>query len=209
MNARDNSQEAADAVEMGEVHSVSTHQTNEFTKGDYAGAVAKTDPEEIRLVRKLDTWIMVSDHGPPQCPSPVSLTEALSQPILFVMYFLNYVDRGSLAQARLNHLERDLDMHGENFNVAVSSFSVGYILMQIPSNMLITRVRPSAYLSVIMFIWSVLSACTGLVHSFEGLIACRILLGLFEAPPQKAKLTPIAVLARSYLPPCNVVYQER
>lgn len=40
-------------------------------KRDYAGAAAKTDPEEIRLVRKLDYRIL---------------------PILFVMYFLNYVD---------------------------------------------------------------------------------------------------------------------
>lgn len=45
----------------------STHQ--EFSSkileknpnGDYSGAVAKTDPEEIKLVRKLDLWIMVSD----------------------------------------------------------------------------------------------------------------------------------------------------
>lgn len=28
--------------------------------GDYSGAVAKTDPAEIKLVRKLDLWIMVS-----------------------------------------------------------------------------------------------------------------------------------------------------
>lgn len=28
---------------------------------DYSGAVAKTNPVEIKLVRKLDTYIMVSD----------------------------------------------------------------------------------------------------------------------------------------------------
>jgi hypothetical protein len=38
--------------------------------GDYSGAVAKTDPAEIRLVRKLDRRIM---------------------PIVWAMYFLNYV----------------------------------------------------------------------------------------------------------------------
>jgi hypothetical protein len=38
--------------------------------GDYSGAVAKTSPEEIRLVRKLDFRIM---------------------PTLWAMYFLNYV----------------------------------------------------------------------------------------------------------------------
>lgn len=86
------------------------------------------------------------------------------------MYFLNYIDRGSLAQARLNHLESDLNMHGENFNTAVSILNVGYILMQVPSNMLLTRVQPSAYLSVVMFIWS---AIAGMKPSSFGCDACK------------------------------------
>ena len=43
-----------------------------FENRDYAGAVAKSDPAEIKLVRKLDYRIL---------------------PTLFIMYFLNYVDR--------------------------------------------------------------------------------------------------------------------
>lgn len=29
---------------------------------DYSGAYTKTDPKEIALVKKLDRWIMVSNH---------------------------------------------------------------------------------------------------------------------------------------------------
>ena len=36
------------------------------------------------------------------------------------MYFLNYVDRNAIAQARLNGLEEDLGMKGTDFNTAVS-----------------------------------------------------------------------------------------
>jgi hypothetical protein len=36
------------------------------------------------------------------------------------MYFLNYVDRNAIAQARLNDLEKDLGMEGSDFNTAVS-----------------------------------------------------------------------------------------
>jgi len=79
------------------------------------------------------------------------------------MYFFNYVDRGALAQARLNNLERDLHMKGQNFNTAVSVLTVGYVLMQIPSNMLITRVRPSRYLAACMIVWSIVS---GLLRSY-------------------------------------------
>lgn len=103
---------------------------------DYAGAQTKTDRTEIRLVHKLDFRIM---------------------PVLWFMYFLNYVDRGALSQAKLNSLESDLDMHGEDFNTAVSILVIGYVLMQIPSNMLLTRVRPSVYLASCMFCWSIIS----------------------------------------------------
>lgn len=39
------------------------------------------------------------------------------------MYFLNYVDRNAIAQARLNDLEDDLGMQGSEFNTAVSMYA--------------------------------------------------------------------------------------
>jgi hypothetical protein len=44
------------------------------------------------------------------------------QPLLMFMYFLNYVDRNAIAQARLNGLEDDLGMSGTDFNTAVSMY---------------------------------------------------------------------------------------
>ena len=35
------------------------HEEKQQTRGDYSGAVAKSTPEEVKLVRKLDLWIMV------------------------------------------------------------------------------------------------------------------------------------------------------
>ncbi|CZT53117.1 related to putative tartrate transporter [Rhynchosporium secalis] len=130
---------------------------------DYAGAAAKTDPAEIALVRKLDMRIL---------------------PTLFVMYFLNYVDRNAIAQARLNGLEMELGMDPKSsqFNTTVSILFVGYVLMQVPSNMLITKLRPSLYMSSWMAVWAVVSACTALVQNYAGLVVCRFLLGVTEAP---------------------------
>ena len=39
------------------------------------------------------------------------------------MYFLNYVDRNAIAQARLNNLEDDLGMTGTEFNTTVSMYA--------------------------------------------------------------------------------------
>ncbi|KAJ0326638.1 hypothetical protein COL5a_006826 [Colletotrichum fioriniae] len=77
--------------------------------GDYSGAHEKTDPAEIALVWKLDRRIM---------------------PILWAMYFMNYLDRNALPQARLNTLEEDLGLKGVEYNTAISILFVGYLLMQ-------------------------------------------------------------------------------
>ncbi|KAK3371113.1 major facilitator superfamily domain-containing protein [Lasiosphaeria ovina] len=103
-------------------------------------------------------------------------------PFLVVMYLLNFLDRSNLAQARQGTFEKDLGMTGTDFNLATSIFFVAYLLMQLPSNMLITRVRPSLYLSAAMVLWGGVSACTAATRNFGQLIAVRFLLGFVEAP---------------------------
>ncbi|CAD0055873.1 unnamed protein product [Aureobasidium pullulans] len=73
---------------------------------DYSGAVSKSDPKEIALVRKLDFRIM---------------------PTLWAMYFLNYLDRNTIAQARLDNLESDLGLEGNQYNTCISILFVGYV----------------------------------------------------------------------------------
>jgi hypothetical protein len=47
-------------------------------------------------------------------------------------------------------------MKGTDYNLATSILFVGYLLMQLPSNLLLTRIRPSRFLGVAMAIWYVL-----------------------------------------------------
>jgi MFS family permease len=103
-------------------------------------------------------------------------------PFLIVMYLLNFLDRSNLAQARLGSLEEDLGMKGSDFNLATSIFFVGYLLMQLPSNLLITRVRPSFYLSTAMVLWGAVSACNAATKKFTDLVVVRFFLGFVEAP---------------------------
>ncbi|KAL2813427.1 major facilitator superfamily domain-containing protein [Aspergillus granulosus] len=73
-------------------------------------------------------------------------------------------------------------MSGTDFNLATSILFVGYLLMQLPSNLLLTRVRPSLFLGIAMGIWGVISACQAAAHSFAGLVVARFFLGFVEAP---------------------------
>lgn len=133
----------------------------QYTSTDYSGAHEKTDPKEIALVRKLDKWIM---------------------PMLWSMYWLNYLDRNAIALARLNTLEEDLKLTGTQYQTCVSILFVGYILGQVPSNMFLTRTRPSRYMGIMMMLWAIVSALTAVSKDFTGLLLTRFFLGLTEAP---------------------------
>lgn len=84
-------------------------------KVDYSGAHEKTDPKEIALVKKLDRWIMASSFPSLYSAGGVMrlqprLTKTEQQPMLWSMYWLNYLDRNAIALARLNDLEEDLNL---------------------------------------------------------------------------------------------------
>lgn len=71
---------------------------------------------------------------------------------------------------------------GNQFNVAISILFVGYILGQIPSNMILSRCRPSLYLSGFVAVWGAVSACTAAADTYEHLIVIRFFLGVTESP---------------------------
>lgn len=92
------------------------------------------------------------------------------------------LETSNLSQARLSTLEEDLGMKGTDFNLATSILFVGYLLMQLPSNMLITKTRPSIYLGCAMAIWGTVSASQSTCTTFKGMVVARFFLGVVEAP---------------------------
>ncbi|KAL4919853.1 major facilitator superfamily domain-containing protein [Aspergillus aurantiobrunneus] len=117
---------------------------------------------EKRLVRKLDTLIL---------------------PLIALSYFLNCIDRANYGAARLQHLEDDLHMSDSQFQAGLSVFYVGYVLFQLPSNMLLNHFgRPSWHIGLSVLAWGLVTGCTAAVNNFGGMLACRIILGCVEAP---------------------------
>lgn len=60
-------------------------------------------------------------------------------------------------------------------------FTMQYILFEVPSNIIIKKISPSLWLASITVLWGISTVGMGLVKNVEGLIACRVLLGFFEA----------------------------
>ncbi|PMD44405.1 MFS general substrate transporter [Hyaloscypha variabilis F] len=103
-------------------------------------------------------------------------------PMIILMYIMNYLDRNNIAAAKLAGIVTDLDLKGSEFNTAVSILFVGYLLMQVPSNLFLNKIgKPSLYLPSCMIVWGTISAATAGCKTFGGLIAVRFMLGFVEA----------------------------
>jgi len=115
---------------------------------------------EKRLIRKID----------------------LRMSILIFIYILNYIDRNNASNARLRGFEADLKLKGQEFATLLSILYVGYIIMQIPSNMFLNWIgKPSIYLPFCMIIWGMISCLTGITTNFVGALLTRFFLGFVEA----------------------------
>lgn len=54
-------------------------------------------------------------------------------------------------------------------------------IFETPSNMIIKRMQPARYLAGLVFLWGMVATFSAFVQNFAGLVACRLLLGVFEA----------------------------
>ncbi|KAF1976241.1 pantothenate transporter liz1 [Bimuria novae-zelandiae CBS 107.79] len=103
-------------------------------------------------------------------------------PMIILMYIMNYLDRNNIAAVRLAGLQDELQLTSTQYQTIVSILFVGYILMQVPSNLLLNKTgKPALFLPICMIIWGVISGATGACQNFGGLVACRFFLGFIEA----------------------------
>lgn len=70
-------------------------------------------------------------------------------PWLAIFYFLSFLDRVNIGNARLFSLEADLNMAGSDFNIALLVFFAPYILFEIPSNLVLRKITPRIWLPCI------------------------------------------------------------
>jgi MFS family permease len=101
-------------------------------------------------------------------------------PPLALLWLANFIDRSNIGNARIAGLERDSHLHGDQFNTVLAVFYVSYLLVEVPSNIVLKKMRPNRWIPLLVGLWGTVTTLTSLVHSFQGLLAIRIFLGLCE-----------------------------
>lgn len=101
-------------------------------------------------------------------------------PLLFLAWFINYLDRATIGVMALQ-MNQELGLGPEAFGFAVGIFYVGYVLFEVPSNMIMHRVGARRWLSRILICWGVVLVGTAFVQTPMQLNIARFLLGVVEA----------------------------
>lgn len=99
---------------------------------------------------------------------------------LFVLSLITYLDRAAISSAK-GPIASDLSLSDEAMGAVFSAFALGYALAQIPSGWFADRAGPRLALSAVVFLWSILTALTGVARSFGSLLFIRFLFGTAEA----------------------------
>jgi sugar phosphate permease len=118
------------------------------------------DPDDLKLLRKLDLHLI---------------------PTMTLLYLLSYLDRVNIGQAKLDGLMDSLNLTSAQYSACLSVFFATYVFFEIPSNLVLKKLRPSRWIPTIMIVWGAIMTLMGLVRNYGDLLACRLLLGAAES----------------------------
>ncbi|MFC0409710.1 MFS transporter [Roseomonas elaeocarpi] len=101
-------------------------------------------------------------------------------PLFFLAMFFNYLDRINIGFASLR-MNGDLGFSPAVFGFGASIFFFGYMLLEVPSNIMLYRLGARLWLARILLSWGLIAALMAFVWSDTSFYALRLLLGIAEA----------------------------
>ena len=101
-------------------------------------------------------------------------------PFLMLCYIVAFIDRANIGFAKL-HFITDLGFNDAIYGIGAGIFYVGYILFEVPSNMVLHKNGVRQTLLRIMLLWGVFSAGMAFMQTSTHFYVMRFLLGAAEA----------------------------
>jgi MFS family permease len=145
------SQNVATAFNIGDIM--------DKTLSAHAGSAASTTPELARIVAKVAWRIM---------------------PLIMICYLFAFFDRINISFAKFA-LQSSLSLSDTAYGLGAGLFSVGYVLFEVPSNMMLYKVGARRWIARIMVSWGVATALMALVQNEWQFYALRFIIGAMEA----------------------------
>jgi ACS family tartrate transporter-like MFS transporter len=101
-------------------------------------------------------------------------------PFLLLLFMFNVLDRNNIGFAALT-MNADLGIDSSQFGLLAGIFFFGYVIFEIPSNLLLHKLGARLWIARILITWGFVASLTGFAHSVAQLHVVRFLLGMAEA----------------------------
>ena len=126
----------------------------------HGGEVVATRQTQLNAVYKKVSWRLL--------------------PFLLLCYFFAYLDRVNIGFAKLQ-MQQELGFSDAVYGMAAGIFFLGYVMFEIPSNLLLEKVGARKTITRIMILWGITSMAMLFVNSPVVFYVLRFMLGVFEA----------------------------
>ncbi|OJJ46985.1 hypothetical protein ASPZODRAFT_141755 [Penicilliopsis zonata CBS 506.65] len=127
---------------------------------DEATVADWTEEEENRVRRKIDFILL---------------------PILGLAFFALQMDRGNISNALTSTITEDLGVTTDQINNGNSLLSMGIVLLEIPSNLLLQKIGARNWLTFQIIAWGLVATLQNFITNYASYIVTRLLLGFLEA----------------------------
>ena len=101
-------------------------------------------------------------------------------PFAVLTYFFCYLDRINVGFAALT-MNKDLGLDPATYGMAAGAFFWGYVLLEVPSNIILEKLGARVWIARIMVTWGIISGATAFARGPLSFTVIRFLLGLAEA----------------------------
>ncbi|KAJ4386426.1 hypothetical protein N0V93_009321 [Gnomoniopsis smithogilvyi] len=116
--------------------------------------------EERAFVHKLDTCLLT---------------------ILCFGYFIKNLDQTNISNAYVSGMKEDLAMNANELNMIDVAWTTGYVVGQLPSQFILTKVRPSIWIPSCELVWTILTFTLAAATTSNQVICIRFFVGLCES----------------------------
>jgi hypothetical protein len=130
--------------------------------------ITLTAADNRRVLRKIDLVIL---------------------PILLTVYFLQGLDKATLAYASVFGLIADTNLQGEEYSWLGSIVYVAQLVCQPLVAFLLVKLPIGKFTGVVVLGWGIVLCCMAIAHNFSGLLVTRFFLGAMEATVGEHRLT--------------------
>jgi MFS family permease len=101
-------------------------------------------------------------------------------PLIIICYLFAFFDRINISFAK-SALQTDLGLSNAAYGFGASLFVIGYVLFEVPSNLLLYRFGPRRWIARIMISWGLATAAMIFVHTEWQFYGLRFIIGSMEA----------------------------